>query len=46
MPFWWNKEVESLAATISKLRPDLILPEKVKNIVPISSLHTFNKKFV
>eukprot|EP01125_Pyxidicula_operculata_P013676 TRINITY_DN4544_c0_g1_i1.p1 TRINITY_DN4544_c0_g1~~TRINITY_DN4544_c0_g1_i1.p1 ORF type:complete len:657 (+),score=99.41 TRINITY_DN4544_c0_g1_i1:645-2615(+) len=32
VPYWWNGDLQSLAATISIIRPDLVDPKKVSSI--------------
>ncbi len=37
IPYWWNKTIESIAATISEIRPDISIPEPLSkgNVIPL-----------
>ncbi len=38
IPYWWDKKIESLAATIRVARPDIPFPSALLSGLPISTL--------
>lgn len=51
IPYWWDKSIQSVAATIQAVRPDIHLPHDllggnvISTIMPVQQQHTLSLKY-